>query len=553
MTKKRVFWFAVIIIGLIFAGSAFSMSRALGTKAQPVAANGCFIGVFREGAPATMAFIKKFEKEAGRKPAMIMWYQDWAQSFPRSACDNARLYGAVPQIVWEPWYWGEMERIKLDNITNGEWDEYIRSWAKDIKAYGYPVFLRVGHEFNIEGYPWGVINNGKDPKKYIAAYRRVVDIFKKEGTKNVKWIWCFMNFSFPDEPWNDYEAAYPGDDYVDWIGIDGYNWGTTQSWSDWQTFKFLFRDQARRMMKLHPTKPIMVAEFGCAEKGGDKAAWIKSMPFDLKSSMKNIKSINWFDIRKETDWRITSSEKSLAAFKAIMKDPFFLSSGELFNGITVAPGDGMVKAAKAVKARSPIKIDGSLSDFSDGLPIVMDKKENLQEGTEWAGPKDLSGAVIVKWDNEYLYVAVKVTDITPMTNKKRRGDIWNGDGIEITISTDPGADPNREDVSDRDFQIGFGTGDGRQNKPSVWIWQKRSQPEGSEIAVKKTATGYNLEAKVPWRSFTDWTPRAKDVVGFDVALDDANSDERVTQLIWNGDYAFYRDPSVWGRLQFIEQ
>jgi hypothetical protein len=276
------------------------------------------------------------------------------------------------------------------------------------------------------------------------------------------------------------------------------------------------------------------------------------MPFDLKSTMKSIKSINWFDIRKETDWRITSSDKSLAAFKAIMKDPFFLSNGKLLAGLAISPKERVIKVAKAVKAKNTIKIDGSLSDFADGVPIVLNKKENLQEGTEWAGPKDLSGTVIIKWDNENLYVAAKVTDMTPLVNRKRRGDIWNGDGVEITISTDPGANQNREDISEKDFQIGFGAGDGKQNKPSIWIWQKRSQPEGSVIAVKKTATGNNLEAKVPWKSFTDWVPRLKDVVGFDVALDDANKDERVTQLIWNGDYAFYKDPSVWGKLQFIE-
>ncbi len=541
-----------VVIILILAGSAFSIAKALGTKTAAAEFSGCFIGVFREGAPASIGLIKKFEKETGKKPAVIMWYRDWSGGFPKDACDNARAYGAIPHIVWEPWYFGEMDKIKLDNIMNGQWDDYIRSWAKSAKAWGHPLLVRIGHEFNIDGYPWGVGNNGKDPQKYIKAFRHIVDIFKKEGAANVKWVWCFMNFSYPDEAWNDYEAAYPGDEYVDWIGIDGYNWGTTQTWSDWQNFKMLFREQMRRMTKLHPTKPIMVAEFACAEKGGDKAAWINEMPKDLKISMKGIKAVIWFDIRKETDWRITSSTRALAAFKQVMKDPYFSSSSAALESLVVSAKPRTVNAAKALKAKKTVKLDGTLSSFVDGYSIDLDKKDNLREGNDWTGLADLSGKIYVKWDENNLYIGAKVNDNKPLTNKRRRGDIWNGDAIELVMSTKPGADNKRDEVGDADFQIGFGTGDGKQNAPSIWIWQKRAQPKDAQIMVKKTSTGYILEAMVPWSSFTDYRPRANDTVGFDIALDDADKDERKAQLIWNGDYAFYKDPSVWGRLQFVE-
>jgi beta-mannanase len=553
MAKMGMFWVTLLMVfSIIVFASVFSISRALGTKAETAPNGGCYIGVFREGAPDNMTLIKKFAAETGKKPSMIMWYQDWSCTFPRVACENARVYGAVPHIVWEPWFWGDMEKIKLDNIIDGQWDNYIRTWAKAIKVFSHPVFLRIGHEFNIDGYPWGVINNDRDPKKYVKAFRHIVDIFKKEGTTNVKWVWCFMNYSFPDEPWNNYEAAYPGDDYVDWVGIDGYNWGTTQTWSDWQSFKILFRDQMRRMKKLHPTKPIMVAEFGCAEKGGDKATWIKEIPFLLKTSMKEINAIVWFDLKKETDWRINSTAKSLAAFKSIMTNPLFLSSGLELASLTVGEKKIEKKVVKALKAKSKIVLDGSLSDFADATPIVLDQKDNLREGIDWAGPKDLSGNIYLKWDDDNFYVAAKVTDNKGPFNIKRRGEIWNGDAIELVICANPNSDPNREDVGSDDYQIGFGTGDGKQNEPSIWVWQKRAQPKGGKIVVKKTTTGYVLEAMVPWKSFTNFRPRSGEKVGFDIALDDADKDERKAQLIWNGDYAFYRDPSVWGRLLFTE-
>jgi beta-mannanase len=511
-----------------------------------------FLGVFREGAPRNMNYIKQFETQAGKKPAMIMWYQDWAQEFPRADAMQVSAYGAVPHIVWEPWYWSDHEKIKLKDITSGKWDSYIRSWAKGVKEFGQPIFLRVAHEFNMEGYPWGVVNNDKDPQLYIRAFRHVVDIFRSEGANNARWVWAPMNYSFPKEPWNEWEKAYPGDNYVDWIGFDGYNWGTTQSWSDWQALKYLFRDQVRLARRTWPKKPIMIAEFACTEQGGDKAAWIKEIPGYLKTSMRDIDAIVWFDVKKESDWRINSSERSLAAFKSIMQDPLFSSSGPALAQFPVPPERLTQKKAVAAKAVGPVKIDGKLSEWSVCQPIVMRDVSFFKEGLNWTGLADLSGKVYLMWDDANLYVAAEVTDKIPFVNKKTNQDIWNGDAIEIVMSTDPGANPKRESFERGDYQIGLSTGDGKDNKPIVWNWQRRRIPNGSEISVKRVdkGLGYILEAKIPWSFFIGFTPSAGTKLGFDVALDDADyTGEREKQFIWNGDFYFYKDPSVWGILE----
>lgn len=510
-----------------------------------------FFGLFREGAPHNMNYITKFEEQAGKKPAMIMWYQDWAQDFPREDAQNVINYGAVPQIVWEPWYWSDHNKINLKDIVDGKWDSYIDSWAKAIKDFGQPIFLRVGHEFNMESYPWGVINNDKNPELFVRAFRHIVDIFRREGANNVKWVWCFMNYSYPSEAWNDWAVAYPGNDYVDWVGIDGYNWGTTQSWSDWQALKYLFRDQVRRAKQLWPSKPIMVAEFASAEQGGDKAAWIKEVPAYLKTSMRDIDLIVWFDVKKETDWRINSSEKALAAFKAIMKDPIFAGTGKDLNNFVVTTKKLERKIAIARRANTPLKIDGSLSDWDLSSPITMKDISFFKEGLDWKGLQDLSGSAYMMWDNAYLYLAAKVTDANPLVNYKQKQDIWNGDGIEVVMSTDPSADPDRTTFSSSDYQIGFGTGNGKDNPPTIWNWQRHRTPNGSEIVAKKTKDGYILEAKIPWEFFRGFVPAKGTRIGFDIAFDDADySKEREKQFIWNGDYYFYKDPSVWGMLEF---
>ncbi|MDD5593248.1 MAG: sugar-binding protein [Candidatus Margulisbacteria bacterium] len=521
-------------------------------SAEHLVKQGVFLGVFREGAPHNMNYIKQFEQWVGKKPAQIMWYQDWAQAFPKEDAQNVINYGAVPHIVWEPWYWSDHNKIKLKDITSGKWDGYITSWAKAVKEFGHPIFLRPAHEFNMEGYPWGIVNNDKDPQLYVKAFRHIVDIFKREKATNAKFVWSPMNYSFPDESWNDWVKAYPGNDYVDWIGFDGYNWGTTQSWSDWQALKYLFRDQARKARKLWPAKPIMIAEFAASEKGGDKAAWIKEIPQYLRTSMRDIDAINWFDLRKEADWRINSSERSLAAFKQIMKDPVFSSSGEELASLTI-PAEKTTRSVTYACRTGGVKLDGNLAEWQQCPPIVMKDASYFKEGLSWGGPTDLSGKVYLMYDQNFLYLAADVTDKIPMINKKERGDIWNGDAIEIVFTTDPSANSNRDSFERNDFQVGFGTGDGRAVKPSIWNWQRRRSPTGSEIFAKRVdnPAGYILEAKIPWSFFGSFVPSAGTKIGFDVALDDADySGERERQLIWNGDYYFYRDPGVWGILEF---
>ncbi|MBN2057253.1 MAG: hypothetical protein JW782_00435, partial [Candidatus Saganbacteria bacterium] len=421
--KRRTSVALAVLIVLITAGCAVSGSENDKTKASASqTGQQVFIGVFREGAPRNMGYIKQFVDQTGKKPAMVMWYQDWAQKFPAEAAQNVVDFGAVPHIVWEPWYWGNRDKVKLDDIIAGKWDDYIKSWAKEIIAFKSPVFLRVGHEFNIDGYPWGIVHNEKDPEKYVKAYRHIVDVFRKEKVNNAKWIWCFMNYSFPDEPWNDWTKAYPGNDYVDWIGIDGYNWGKTQSWSDWQAFKYLFRDQVRQCRELWPDKPIMVAEFASAEKGGDKAAWIRELPGYLKSSMRDIDAIIWFDLKKEADWRITSSDKSLAAFKEIMKDPIFSSSGQAMAALSLTGKKAEKRLAEALRNYGTITVDGDLKEWGKCRPISMADRSFVKEGSDWGGPEDLSGLAYVMWDDEYLYFAADITDKIPLVNKQQKQD-----------------------------------------------------------------------------------------------------------------------------------
>lgn len=246
----------------------------------------------------------------------------------------------MPQVSGSPY--------PLDGIINGNYDGYINGYAQQVKSWGKPLFIRLGHEFNGDWYTYGGANNGggmlngfgdptkpDGPERFIAAYKHVHDLFKAQGVTNVTWIWCPNNGSSPNQPWNAPENYYPGDDYVDWIGLDGYNFGTSQTWSGWVDFWHVYANEQNNGIYQkfeNYNKPMMIAEFASVEVGGNKADWItQAYNLNLKYSFPKIKAVTWFHVRKyegtvDTDWRINSSAASLAAYQNAIASSYYVSS-----------------------------------------------------------------------------------------------------------------------------------------------------------------------------------------------------------------------------------
>jgi hypothetical protein len=202
----------------------------------------------------------------------------------------------------------------------------IRERAAGLRDFGRPVFLRFAHEMNGDWYPWaGPLNNDpgrtNGPAKYVATWRHVHDLFAEEGASNVVWVWCPNRSSFPSTRWNDFRRYYPGDSYVDWVCIDGYNHGATEDWTAWRSFEEVFRPIYDAYASV---KPIMVGETGSVELGGDKAQWIRDTHTVLKASFPSVAAFVWFNIDKNGhDWRVNSSSGALEAYRSMGEDPYF--------------------------------------------------------------------------------------------------------------------------------------------------------------------------------------------------------------------------------------
>ncbi len=255
--------------------------------------------------------VDSFEVLQGRKLDLISYFamfnESWSKTrpFAKVADDN----GSTLLITWMA------NGYPLDSILAGRADLRIQAYASGIKAWKKEVWLRPLHEANGDWYDWGIGKSGagNTSAKCIAAWKRIVQIFRDSAVTNVKWVWTTNATNSGSG--TSLMGHYPGDDWVDYNSVDGYNWGTTQSWSSWQSFEQVFTPSYTQLAK--QTKPIFVAEFSSTEHGGDKAAWIKEMFQVLPVKFPKIMGLMWFSQSKsaEADWAVNTSASALAAWK----------------------------------------------------------------------------------------------------------------------------------------------------------------------------------------------------------------------------------------------
>lgn len=331
------------LLGTAAATVALTISDAAGAQAAPARTAACadasptrYLGVFRDGDPTAIA--TDVEDLYGVTPASVMWFDSWATGLPFPVAQAKALWrrGIMPHYTWEPWNTAlgpnDAGQIHLNDIIDGTWDAYIKARGKEFAAVRQPILVRWGHEFNGNWYPWGIANNNDDPSLYVRAYRHVHDLVVAAGARNVQWVWAYNNGSSPDTPYNDPAVAYPGDGYVDWVAIDGYNWGFGPSWDPtgdhWTSFDATFSTAYAKARAVAPNRPVMLGEFASSEDGGDKAQWFKDMDATLRSgAYPDLRLLTYFDLVKEEAWSPASSPAALAAFTSWVRQRYMSGRG----------------------------------------------------------------------------------------------------------------------------------------------------------------------------------------------------------------------------------
>ncbi|RIJ54727.1 glycoside hydrolase family 26 protein [Clavibacter phaseoli] len=314
-----------LILGLALTAGILttaSPASAATTGQAPTAASaapavsdaGLRFGVATPGGPTDGSELDQVATQVGESPSIVLSYADFTQSPPIAALDSVAARGAETLLTWEPWEAGagaDQPAYTNASIAAGDHDAYIREWGAALAKWGGPVYLRYAHEMNGDWYPWAEGVDGNGAGSYAAAWRHVHDVVVGAGATEVRWVWT------PNVPYTGSTALaglYPGDGYVDVVGLDGYNWGTSITGHSWVQPADLFGPGLERLRGIAPGKPIVVAETASSEVGGSKAQWDQDLVAYLQAQP-DVQAFVWFDMDKEADWRIGSSASSATALR----------------------------------------------------------------------------------------------------------------------------------------------------------------------------------------------------------------------------------------------
>ncbi len=242
----------------------------------------------------------------GRHISALHWSvgTPWDHDFNywRGALDIARNAGVTSVVDMGT------DKVPLRTIANGAYDSALKLWATQAAAWGQPVLIRYDFEMNGRWYSWGTRpGNQNTPADYVAAWRHVHQIFTTAGATNVLWAWC-PNID-PYHQMTDLAKLYPGNNYVDWTCLDGYNFG-----KPWARFTKLYSSTYRRVLRLAPSKPMLIGEIGSTQRGGNKAHWIRDMFAALAKRFRHIHGLLWYDVYSVKAWPIETSKASSSAF-----------------------------------------------------------------------------------------------------------------------------------------------------------------------------------------------------------------------------------------------
>ncbi|MFF0293499.1 glycoside hydrolase family 26 protein [Kitasatospora sp. NPDC004615] len=272
--------------------------------------NGVLFGVSTPGSP-NKPETDTVAVAAGRQPTVQEYYVNWNQDFAADDVSESYDLGAVPLVTWQPSdgrdAGEDQPKYSLRTIAAGAHDAYLTSFADAVKKSGRPVVLRFAHEMNATWYPWYEGRSGNQQGDYVKAWRHIHDLFEARGVTNVIWFWC-PNIHRGTEM-HSLSRYYPGDGYVDWIGMDAYS----ESESDAETVLGpTYQDLAELS-----DKPIFIGEVG-VKPNINKALWIVDF-FRWLQAHPRVVGFSWFQHSDQEggryDWRFTTSPGALKAFQ----------------------------------------------------------------------------------------------------------------------------------------------------------------------------------------------------------------------------------------------
>jgi hypothetical protein len=302
-------------------------------------------------------------QKLNRRPDIVNLFDDWTSPFPRDPVQQIAVTGATPEVTWEPWNHSlglDQNTFSLRGIATGQFDSYLSNWASQAARFGKPLLVRFGHEMNGNWYPWSIGVNGNTAAEYVAAFRHIHDLFIAAGATNVEWVWC-PNV-LPGAT-SDMATEYPGSSYVNFLGLDGYNFGTGIPGNSWVGPSTIFGGSLPVLSAIDPSKPILINEVGSSEIGGSKAAWISDF-VGLLVEHPQVIGFLWSEFTSQADWSLETSAAAIAAMRT------GLSTDWSADGTAHADGYWLVASDGGVFSFGDASYFGSTGGLTLNRPIV---------------------------------------------------------------------------------------------------------------------------------------------------------------------------------------
>ena len=274
--------------------------------------------------------LQRMESTAGRRLGVVREFMSWNTPFPDSyhtwlrdngypvvfSVKSKRTDGTIVP-------WSDIATAQPGSALYAE----IVGWADRMKAYGVPLRFAFNHEPESKA-----SSTMGDATSFIAAWRRIHDIFVERGATNVDFIWIMTDYAFMVGPTarNYGPTWYPGDEYVDAMAIDAYNWhncrtGISNPWKSLEQIIRPFRDFGA----LHPDEELWLAEYATVEDPavpGRKQQWFADAQALFKrADYAQFKGVAYFD-RQGMDsctWFVDTSATSVEGFRTMGADSYF--------------------------------------------------------------------------------------------------------------------------------------------------------------------------------------------------------------------------------------
>lgn len=263
--------------------------------------SGKYLGIFHppeDSGTVDLDEINAIEARQDINFDIISMYLPWSRekigNFPHKQLNDIAAKNAIPMITWEPWASElgtghpelEQERRALKYIAEGYFDEYIIQFADELARYNKPVFLRFAHEFDNPQYPWSSAG-GNSPADFKAAWKHVHQLLAERGANEVMMVW---------NPWKFDKMAqyYPGDQYVDWVGLTMLNYQKLNESGEEVGFDELYAPFKKRLFWF-TRKPVMLAEFGSLDLNGNKEQWLKNAMESIEKNHPEISAVILFN------------------------------------------------------------------------------------------------------------------------------------------------------------------------------------------------------------------------------------------------------------------